>query len=142
MPSLTMQNRGRSFMPLLISVGILSLPVLGEVEGGDQGRQPTALQIVDIVTPQVPRSPVCSETHWDSHTPCWVSGVVEGIAMEASRVSITLSGQKFKYLLGNKSRWEKGSPLSLLVASKLNRVPVQLRFENWGGNFYIAEVSL
>lgn len=142
MPSQSLQNRGRSLLPLLISVGVLSLPVLGEVEGGGLGGDEVALQIVDVVAPQAPRSPVCSETHWNGDTPCWVSGIVEGIAMEPSRISITLSGQKFQYLLGNKSRWEKGSPLSLLMASKLNRVPVQLRFENWGGTFYITAVGL
>lgn len=130
-----------AFSALLLTMPIL--PTLGDVEGEDRTLPDTVhYQVVDLVTPRPGPSSACPEGQAEDDAPCFVSGVVDEIFMRPNRITVVLGGLDFHYLLGSQARWENGQPLGLLMASKLNHIPVRLRFENWGGVFYLTQVSL
>jgi hypothetical protein len=76
---------------------------------------------------------------------CLVTGVVDLVRIEqgAEREWIVamVGGEPFYYLSADSNPSDLGAVMSLLTLSKLNGVPVTLRFKNWGGEFYITEAS-
>ncbi len=122
---------------------LLILPVLSNVEGENRPEPGVVhYQVVDLVTPESGLVSGCPEGQAGIETPCFLTGVVDEILMQPDRMTVVVSGLSFHYLLGPRARWEIGQPLGLLMASKLNRVPISIRFENWGGVFYLTQVRL
>lgn len=135
------EKTARKIALLLTFAGLFTIRAVhgGEYEGG--------YQVVDLVAPLSDRASVCPEVpigQWENGIACLTSGVIDRILLEqgvqGARITVSLNGDRFYYLLNN-SLAEAGAPMALFTASRLNRIPVTLRFRNWGGAFYITEAA-
>lgn len=128
-------------------------------------------QVVDLVDQQSGQITSCPEASYlktEIDTVCETSGTIEKIRIEqgttfticqglkrrgsfcenpllqsrSGRITLLIGGHDFYYLLRDVTYGDLGAPMSLFTASRVNRIPITLRFINWGGEFYITEATL
>jgi hypothetical protein len=58
------------------------------------------------------------------------------------RITVSLDGESFFFLIKSRESGELSSAMSLFTASKIHNIPITVSFENWGGKFYIYDVEL
>lgn len=124
----------------------LASPVEGDIH--EIGYVPRA-RVIDLVAPLTFKEGrpwiTCPDS---SHDPlrrqisCGIYGVVEGIMVEETRVIVSIGEDRFYYPAERGGTNPHGATIYLLTLSKLNRIPLVLRFQDRGGEFQIIEAML
>ncbi len=134
------------FRPWII-LAALSFPILSPLNAGDHEILPVSFQPPgsSFHRENKDEDTLCPDLYQADSlaTPiCAISGTVDTIQLgQNDRIAwlvISVAHRDFYYF---PKGGDSSTPLALFTASRIHQVPVSLRFQNWGGRYYITEAN-